>query len=125
MANIRNALQNDSNSKRETQLRKGCLELAVLASLWDGRLYGLEILERLEAGPQLIVSEGTIYPLLGRLKAEGLLDSAWIESGGGHPRKYYRLTAVGREQTLAMARLWSAFSTKVASLLGPLLNKGA
>ena len=58
--------------KWEVQLRKGCLELAVLAALWSERLYGLEIMRRLEDGSGLVVPEGTVYPLLSRLKSEGL-----------------------------------------------------
>src|SRR5689334_22881656 len=72
----------------ETQLRKGLLGLAVLAALWRSRLYGLELLKRLE-GSALVVSEGTIYPLLNRLRAEGLVIAEWVESSAGPPRKYY------------------------------------
>src|ERR1700686_464619 len=77
--------------KWEVQLRKGCLELAILAALWGGKLYGLEILRRLESGSALIGSEGTVYPLLSRLKALGLLQSEWVESESGHAWKYYAL----------------------------------
>ena len=106
--------------KWEVQLRKGCLELAILASLWDGRLYGLEILRRLESGSDLVVSEGTVYPLLSRLKSLALVDSEWVESGGGHPRKYYRLTAEGRRRAHEMARVWREFSASLTKLLAPL-----
>jgi len=58
----------ESGDKWEVQLRKGCLELAILAALWGGKLYGLEILRRLESDSALIVSEGTVYPLLSRLR---------------------------------------------------------
>ncbi|MGA9042525.1 MAG: PadR family transcriptional regulator [Terriglobales bacterium] len=104
----------------EVQLRKGSLELAILASLWDGRLYGLEILRRLESDSDLIVVEGTIYPLLTRLKALGLLESEWVESDSGHPRKYYRLTAPGRRRAHEMARIWVRFSASMNDLLAPL-----
>ena len=77
--------EQETADKWEVQLRKGCLELAVLAALWDGKLYGLEILRRLESDSDLIVSEGTVYPLLSRLKALGLVRSEWVESGAGHP----------------------------------------
>ena len=60
------------------QLRKGSLELAILASLWSGKLYGLEILRRLADGSSLIVPEGTVYPLLSRLKEDGWVDSEWV-----------------------------------------------
>ena len=109
--------------KWEVQFRKGCLELAILATLWDGKLYGLEILRRLELTSNLMVSEGTVYPLLSRLKAEGALDSEWVESEAGHPRKYYRLTSAGRQRANAMARMWSEFSSNLFSLISPLLKE--
>jgi PadR family transcriptional regulator, regulatory protein PadR len=106
--------------KWEVQLRKGCLELAILAALWGGKRYGLEILRRLESDSALIVSEGTVYPLLSRLKALGLVESEWVESDGGHPRKYYALTAAGRQRALAMATMWEQFSSSMSRLLTPL-----
>jgi len=105
--------------KWEVQLRKGCLELAILAVLWSERLYGLEIMRRLAAGSGLNVAEGTVYPLLSRLKAEGLLSSEWVEADAGHPRKYYRLTAAGRRRLVEMARFWESFSTSLDDLLAP------
>lgn len=112
-----------SSEKWEVQLRKGCLELAILAALWNGRLYGLEILRHLESGSDLIVSEGTVYPLLSRLKALGLLQSEWVESDAGHPRKYYSLTSLGRQRARDMARFWTGFSESLNKLLAP-LQKG-
>jgi PadR family transcriptional regulator PadR len=112
----------DVNDKWEVQLRKGCLELAVLGCLWSGRKYGLEILRRLEDESELVVSEGTVYPLLSRLKADGLLQSEWVEAAGGHPRKYYRLTPNGRKRAKEMARLWSRFSASIGELLAPLIT---
>src|SRR5437764_4680196 len=87
----------------EVQLRKGCLELAILASLWPAKLYGLEILERLGQDAGLVLSAGTIYPLLARLKADGLVESEWVEADVVHPRKYYQLTPEGRGRTIEMA----------------------
>jgi PadR family transcriptional regulator PadR len=110
--------------KWEVQLRKGCLELAILAALWSGKLYGLEILRNLEEDSDLIVSEGTVYPLLSRLKAMGLVTSEWVESDAGHPRKYYALTAAGRRRAREMAEIWSRFSKSVARLIAP-LGKGS
>jgi PadR family transcriptional regulator PadR len=109
-----------SGDKWEVQLRKGCLELAILAALWGGRLYGLEILKRLEDDSNLIISEGTVYPLLSRLKALGLVNSEWVESEGGHPRKYYVLTKAGKQRALEMASIWTRFSSSMRKLLGPL-----
>jgi PadR family transcriptional regulator PadR len=112
-----------SADKWEVQLRKGCLELAILASLWGGRLYGLELLRVLEKESDLVIAEGTVYPLLSRLRGEGLLDAEWVEAELGHPRKYYRLTAAGRSQALAMAQIWSRFSANLDGLLKPLFRE--
>lgn len=106
--------------KWEVQLRKGCLELAILAALWGGKRYGLEVLRRLESDSDLIVSEGTVYPLLSRLKALGLVESEWVDSGAGHPRKYYALTPAGRHRALEMAAIWARFSSSMRRLLTPL-----
>ena len=106
--------------KWEVQLRKGSLELAILASLWSGKLYGLEILRRLEDGSGLTVPEGTVYPLLSRLRDEGLVEGEWVEGEAGHPRKYYRLTPKGRRQALQMQRSWSSFAASLERLLAPL-----
>ncbi len=106
-----------------SQLRKGWLELAILATLWDGRLYGLEILRRLEEDSDLLVTEGTIYPVLNRLKEDGVVRAEWEESDSGHPRKYYSLTAAGRRRTLTMARESAEFMRQMNRLLGPLLKE--
>jgi PadR family transcriptional regulator, regulatory protein PadR len=113
----------ETGDKWEVQLRKGCLELAILAALWSQELYGLEILRRLENDSDLIVSEGTVYPLLSRLKALGLVRSEWVESEAGHPRKYYALTPDGKRRVLDMAKTWAKFSSSVSKLLAP-LGKG-
>ena len=113
----------ESPDKWEVQLRKGCLELAILAALWGGKLYGLEILRQLESDSDLIVSEGTVYPLRSRLKALGLVRSEWVESDAGHPRKYYSLTPAGKKRALEMAAIWTRFSSSMDQLLAP-LGKG-
>jgi PadR family transcriptional regulator, regulatory protein PadR len=106
----------------EAQLRKGCLEMAILASLWRGRLYGLEILRSLSENSELEVAEGTLYPILARLKNEGLLQSEWVEAEAGHPRKYYWLTAPGRRRAREMAGTWSEFTAKLAALVQPVVG---
>lgn len=108
--------------KWEVQLRKGSLELAILGCLWPKKLYGLEILRRLETDSGLVLSAGTIYPLLARLKADGLLESEWVEAEAGHPRKYYELTRPGRARAIQMARTWSQFSAGLDNLLASLLK---
>lgn len=110
----------DTADKWEVQLRKGCLELAILATLWEGKLYGLEILRRLERDSDLVVSEGTVYPLLSRLKTLGMVQSEWVESEGGHPRKYYALTKAGKQRVHEMAGMWGRFSGSMSRLLAPI-----
>ncbi len=113
----------DSQENWESQIRKGWLELAILATLSGERLYGLEILRKLESHSDLVVAEGTVYPILSRLKKAGLVHSEWVESEGGHPRKYYQLTAGGRRQARQMARLASGFLERIQDLIAPLLGK--
>jgi PadR family transcriptional regulator, regulatory protein PadR len=110
------------DGKWEAQLRKGCLELAILASLSRGKLYGLEILRVLQDEAQLLLAEGTVYPILSRLKQEGLLESEWVEADAGHPRKYYWLTDAGRRQAESMARSWASFAANLTRTVEPLLN---
>jgi PadR family transcriptional regulator PadR len=110
----------DDVTRWETQLRKGGLGLAVLATLWGGRLYGLEMLRRLESEAGMTVPEGTIYPLLNRLKTEGLVSSEWVEAAAGHPRKYYSLTELGRARVRDMAASWTSFAAGLERLLAPL-----
>jgi PadR family transcriptional regulator PadR len=113
----------DSPDRWEAQLRKGALEMAALASLWRGRRYGLEIIRFLEAHSQLALAEGTIYPILNRLKMEGQLTSEWVEAEAGHPRKYYELTSAGRQRLRQMAEAWVNFSGGLTHLLQPVLNE--
>ncbi len=112
----------ETTDKWEAQMRKGCLEMAVLASLWHGRLYGLEILRVLERDSRLVLAEGTIYPILNRLRAEGLVQSQWVEAEAGHPRKYYKLTQSGRNRATHMAETWTEFSAGLGCLIEPVLN---
>jgi PadR family transcriptional regulator, regulatory protein PadR len=113
----------ESPDNWERQVKKGWLELAILASLWSERVYGLDILRRLEKDTDLVLAEGTIYPILARLKAEGLVDTEWVEAGSGHPRKYYWLTPTGRRRAVAMARYASGFLASIDALIAPLLEK--
>src|ERR1039458_1748037 len=112
----------DQPDRWEAQLRKGAVEMAALASLWQGRLYGLEIIRFLESQSQLALAEGTIYPILNRLKAEGMLTSEWVEAEAGHPRKYYSLTDAGRQRLRQMAEAWVGFAGGLSRLLEPVLH---
>ena len=111
----------EPDNRWEQQMRKGALEMAALAALWDGRLYGLEIIRFFSDSPQLALAEGTIYPILSRLKEEGLLASEWVEADAGHPRKYYWLTDAGRRRLLQMSETWTEFARELARLIRPVL----
>ena len=107
----------------EAQLRKGFLEMAILASLWESKQYGLEILRILDGKSSLALAEGTLYLILNRLKNDGLVESEWVDAGTGHPRKYYWLTETGKERLQAMARFWTEFSMDLDALLGPVRGR--
>lgn len=110
----------DAITRWETQLRKGTLELAILACLSGGRLYGLELVRELGRDSGLVVPEGTVYPLLARLHAEGWVTAEWVEADAGHPRKYYRLSTAGRRHLRSLATSWSRLATALERLLVPL-----
>ena len=99
------------------QLRRGTLELAVLLSVAGGPRYGLEIIRHLEEFTDLLLTEGTIYPLLSRLARDGFLTSEWVADEAPHPRKYYRLTKTGATRLVEMKTEWRAFSEKIGRLL--------
>jgi PadR family transcriptional regulator, regulatory protein PadR len=116
-------IENEYADRWEAQIRKGSLELAILASLWKKRLYGLEILRVLEGDSSLGLAEGTLYLILSRLKADSLVDSEWVDAGSGHPRKYYILTQAGKERLQAMAHFWSRYSASLNVLVEPVLAR--
>lgn len=110
-----------ANSFREnwtTQLRKGVLEFSVLAALRENRRYGYDLVQRLGQVPSLVIREGTIYPLLNRLKREGLIESELEESPEGPARKYYSLTKSGHKALSWMRSEWLILATGVAALAG-------
>ena len=101
------------NSK--AQLRKGMLEFCILSIVSEKEMYASDIMEKLK-GAQLIVVEGTLYPLLTRLKNDGLLNYRWEESKSGPPRKYYELTPEGRQFLSALDESWNELVASVEQL---------
>nr|WP_294896859.1 PadR family transcriptional regulator [uncultured Pedobacter sp.] len=89
----------------QTQMRKGILEYCILSIISRGEIYASDIIEELKEARLLIV-EGTLYPLLTRLKNNGLLVYNWQESTSGPPRKYYELSESGREVLLQLDQTW-------------------
>jgi PadR family transcriptional regulator PadR len=99
-----------------TQLRKGLLELAVLNTISERPLYGYEIVRRLSDVDHLVITEGTVYPILSRLKNSLLVETYLEESQEGPPRKYYRLTARGRDDLHRMNQHWDSLHSAINSL---------
>ncbi|PWG82666.1 PadR family transcriptional regulator [Pararcticibacter amylolyticus] len=89
----------------QTQMRKGILEYCILAVISRGEIYASDIISELKKA-QLLVVEGTLYPLLTRLKNNGLLSYNWVESTSGPPRKYYKLTEAGAEVFKQLDKTW-------------------
>ena len=100
----------------QVQLKKGVLELCVLALLSRGDAYGYEIASRLAQG--IGMGEGTIYPLMRRMQGDGLVATYLVESPSGPSRKYYRLTDTGRASFESQKSEWTAFSAAVDAILG-------
>lgn len=100
-----------------SQLRRGVLEYCVLALVRDRELYGFELARALGEAEALVTSEGTLYPLLARLRKERLVSTTWRESDAGPPRRYYRLTEAGREALAGFSLEWAQFRTAVDDIL--------
>jgi PadR family transcriptional regulator PadR len=95
------------------QMRKGTLQYCVLALLADEERYGFDLVRSLAETDGMVTSEGTIYPLLSRLRRDGLVETTWRESSSGPPRRYYRLTKGGRAALDAFRAEWSRFRDAV------------
>jgi PadR family transcriptional regulator PadR len=106
-----------------TQLRKGILEFCVLKVLEDTPLYGYDIVRQLCTLEVLVISEGTIYPILSRLRREGFLTTYLEESPEGPARKYYRLTKRGKETLREMRGVWASMTRGVELARGTKGNR--
>src|SRR6187549_3173022 len=95
------------------QMRRGTLQYCVLALLADEERYGFDLVRSLADVDGMVTSEGTIYPLLSRLRRDGLVESTWRESATGPPRRYYRATTAGRAALDQFRREWSRFRDAV------------
>ncbi len=102
---------------RLSQLRRGVIEHCVLALLSDEPLYGFDLVRRLSEVDGLVTSEGTIYPLLSRLRRDGWVTTTWAESESGPPRRYYALTAEGKHALSGFTEEWVRFRDSVDQLL--------
>ena len=102
-------------TKMESQFKKGVLELCVLALLDHNDYYGYELVSKLSS--EIAITEGTIYPLLRRLKIDGLVTTYLEESSEGPTRKYYSLTTEGKKKLKSLRKEWDSFALKVNKFL--------
>ena len=100
-----------------TELRRGVLEYCVLAVVRNEESYAFDIVRELAGAGELVTSEGTIYPLLSRLRRDHLVTTTWRESDAGPPRRYYRITDEGRRALDGFAGDWARFRDAVDALL--------
>jgi PadR family transcriptional regulator len=99
-----------------TQMRKGLLELCILTIVGQRRIYGYDIVRQLRDVDALVVSEGTIYPILSRLKRDGLVRTTLEESPEGPARKYYELTRRGEQLLANMTAYWDTLAREISDL---------
>ena len=104
-----------SINEKFTAIRKGLLEFLVLKIVSAEKVYVADILKQLSE-TEFSTQEGTLYPLLSKMRREGLVDYEWKESDAGPPRKYYQLTAKGREQLHETLEYWGKISGTIKSL---------
>jgi PadR family transcriptional regulator PadR len=99
------------------QFRKGLLEFIILLRLQQGNTYGYELAMQIKDVTTIEVAEGTLYPLLNRLKRDGLVTSEWQTADVGAPRKYYEITSLGREALTKMKQTWTETHNSILSLV--------
>lgn len=110
-------LDNSMNIENaQVQMRKGILEFCILHIISRGEVYASDMLDELTLA-KIMVVEGTLYPLLTRLKNSGLLEYKWVESSSGPPRKYYVITETGLEFLTGMQATWVELSESVNTII--------
>ena len=104
-----------SGNEKFTAIRKGLLEFLILKIVSTREMYVADMLERLGT-TEFATQEGTLYPLLSKLRRDGLVDYVWKESDAGPPRKYYTLTSKGKAQLVELSDYWKAINTTITQL---------
>jgi len=105
----------------QSQMRKGVLEFCILSIIQQGEVYPSDIVEQMKAA-NLHILEGTLYPLLTRLKNAGLLNYRWVESISGPPRKYFVMTDEGQAAYEVLQKTWNEMATSVDAIIAPKAN---
>jgi len=102
--------------KWKSQVKKGTLAFVLLNILKDNEFYGYELIEQVKRYTTIQIAEGSLYPLMNRLKKEGLATSKWVEQESGIPRKYYQLSEMGLETLEEMKDYWSELEKSIKKL---------
>ena len=106
-------MKNEFILKWSSQVKKGVLSFIILKVLVKNEYYGYELLEQVKKYTDIEIAEGTLYPLMNRLKKEGLVDSKWVEQGSGIPRKYYHVTSYGEKALGSMNDYWESLNKSI------------
>lgn len=109
-------MKNEFIEKWKSQVKKGTLSFIVLNAISKKELYGYELIEIIKNTTEIEVAEGTLYPLMNRLKKEGLATSKWVEQESGIPRKYYVLTDEGMSTLEHMKTYWNKLEISIKKL---------
>ena len=104
-------------TKWESQIKKGMLDFIILIFLQKKEFYGYQLIKQIKVITQINITEGTIYPLLNRLKKEDFITSKWVEMDTGIPRKYYSITPLGTEILMGMKKEWDKTTNSINQLL--------
>lgn len=110
-------MDNEFIYKWQSQVKKGTLSFIILNVLKDNEFYGYELIERIKQTTRVEIAEGTLYPLMNRLKKEELVDSKWVEQESGIPRKYYTITQSGMETLKEMQAYWIDMNSSIQKLI--------
>lgn len=107
----------------QVQMRKGILEFCILHIISRGEVYASDMLEELTSA-KIMVVEGTLYPLLTRLRKAGLVEYKWVESSSGPPRKYYTITSQGQEFVSSLDKTWKELVNSTSQIITKNLSNG-
>jgi len=102
--------------KWKSQVKKGTLAFIVLNVLKNNEFYGYELIEEIRKHTEIEIAEGTLYPLMNRLKKEELVSSKWVEQSSGIPRKYYLLTNIGNNTLNEMKKYWGNLENAIKNI---------
>ena len=109
-------MENIFIQKWKSQVKKGILDFIVLKVLRHNEYYGYELIEEIKKNTKIEIAEGTLYPLLNRLKKEELVVSKWVEQSSGIPRKYYSLTKLGDITLTEMGKYWENLESSIKNI---------